>query len=118
MTTTLYGIRNCDTCRKALRWLEAAGLPVTFHDFRRDGVPAERLQAWLRALGADEVLNRRSATWRKLDTAQKKRADEDPAALLREHPNLIRRPVLEHGDVVCAGFRESAYREILGKDAP
>lgn len=111
--TTLYGIRNCDTCRKALKWLEASGIDVTFHDFRRDGVPAARLQHWLDTVGPESLINRRSATWRKLPEDDRARADTAPVELLQEQPTLVRRPVLEHGDKVLAGFRETDYAALL-----
>ncbi|SEO54698.1 arsenate reductase [Aquisalimonas asiatica] len=114
---TVYGIKSCDTCRKALKWLEHAGVEATFHDFRRDGVPAA-LDNWLTQLGAAELVNRRSTTWRQLDEQQRQRADTDAAALLREQPTLIRRPVLETGDRVVVGFREADYRAALGVDQP
>lgn len=107
--TTLYGIRNCETCRKALRWLESAGVAVTFHDLRRDGVPAERLEHWLRTAGPEQLVNRRSATWRRLAESERARADTAPREVLQDEPTLIRRPVLEHGGGVLVGFREADY---------
>ena len=116
--TTLYGIRNCDTCRKALKRLQSGGLEVAFHDVRRDGVPAERLQHWLQTVGAEALVNRRSATWRNLPDAERVRADTAPMALLQELPTLIRRPLLEHGERVIVGFREEDYAALLPGGAP
>ncbi len=111
--TTLYGIRNCDTCRKALRWLKARGMDVIFHDLRRDGVPAARLQHWLDTVGPESLINRRSATWRKLRDDDRARADAAPLELLQEQSTLIRRPVLEHEGHVVVGFREADYVDAL-----
>ncbi|QIT55603.1 Spx/MgsR family RNA polymerase-binding regulatory protein [Aquisalimonas sp. 2447] len=113
----LYGIRNCDTCRKALKWLESAGIEAGFHDFRRDGVPEARVQHWLQTLGAEQVISRRSPTWRKLGDADRARVDTAPVALVQEWPNLIRRPVLEDGGDVVVGFREAEYAERFGGGA-
>ncbi|MFV8833712.1 Spx/MgsR family RNA polymerase-binding regulatory protein [Aquisalimonas sp.] len=114
---TVYGIKSCDTCRKAMKWLELAGVEATFHDVRRDGVPAA-LDTWVQQLGAAELVNRRSTTWRQLDEDQRQRAASEPAALLREQPTLIRRPVLDTGDQVLVGFREADYRAALGVEQP
>ena len=112
----LYGIAGCDTVRKARAWLTERGVPHEFHDFRRQGVPAGRLDGWLERLGAERLLNRRGTTWRALDAAAQARAADAAgvAALLREHPTLIRRPVAEWGDAVSAGFDEAAWNERLG----
>lgn len=114
---TIYGIKTCDTCRKALKWLESAGVEATFHDLRADGVPGA-LDDWLDRLGADQLVNRRSTTWRQLDDNQRQRAESEPAALLREQPTLIRRPVLITGHQVLVGFREAEYRKALGVEQP
>lgn len=115
--TTLYGIINCDTCRKARRFLDAAGVPYRFHDLRQDGVTKEQVQRWLAALGVETLVNRRSTTWRALNETERARATQDQATeLLLEHPTLIKRPVLDTGDSVHVGFREADYRSLLGLD--
>ena len=112
---TLYGIKNCDTCRKAMKLLEQAGFEPAFHDLRRDGVPGDRLADWLAGAGAAGLVNRRSATWRQLDAATRERADSDTLRVLRDHPTLIRRPVLEHDGRLLVGFDADAYRELTGE---
>lgn len=109
----LYGIPNCDTCRKARKWLDAAGLEYRFHDLRRDGVDAPRLRAWLKAAGPDRLLNRRGMTWRGLDAEQRTAVERAPAERLPEYPTLIKRPVLEVDDRVLVGFSEPDYRRLL-----
>ncbi len=100
----LYGISNCDTVKKARAWLAAHDIAHRFHDFRRDGVPRDRLALWLKALGAERVINRRGTTWRKLDAAAQARAETDALGLLDAHPSLIKRPVLEGTDWLSIGF--------------
>lgn len=83
-----------------MKWLGNAGVDVTFHDRRPDGVPAARLHAWVDQLGTAELINRHSVTWRGLDATQRARAESALEALLWEQPTLIRRPLLEHGETV------------------
>jgi arsenate reductase (glutaredoxin) len=110
--TTLYGIRNCDTVKKARRWLDERGVAYRFHDFRTDGLGADRLDGWIRAAGWETLLNRRGTTWRQLPEADRAGIDaERAAALMLEHPTLIRRPVVEHGKQVLVGFNAEAFTQ-------
>ncbi|MEE4292717.1 MAG: Spx/MgsR family RNA polymerase-binding regulatory protein [Xanthomonadales bacterium] len=110
-TLHVYGIRNCDTVRAALKWLDGRNLPHVFHDFRREALDERELRRWLASPHGEALVNRRSATWRKLDEAEKQRADSDPAQLLLEQPTLIKRPVITDGaEVLCVGFT-AACRE-------
>ena len=105
---TVYGIRNCDTCRKALKWLDSEGIAARFHDFRKDGLAADRLDAWIDALGWEALLNRRGTTWRKLPASETEGVDAGRArALMLAHPTLIKRPVFDLGGRYLVGFRES-----------
>ena len=94
---TLFGIPNCDTVKKACAWLTAQGIDYQFHDFKKQGVPPERLNAWIDAVGWEKLLNRQGTTWRKLDAAtQSKAVDAESAAkLLILNVSLIKRPVVE-----------------------
>ncbi|MEL7216581.1 MAG: ArsC/Spx/MgsR family protein, partial [Pseudomonadota bacterium] len=103
---TLHGLKTCDTCRKALKALEAAGSPVTFRDVRAGPVTAGELAAWHAAFGA-ALINTRSTTWRGLDAAQRARAEGDVAALLVEHPTLIKRPVIEADGQLYLGWTKA-----------
>ncbi|MGI4733365.1 MAG: arsenate reductase [Janthinobacterium lividum] len=104
--TTLYGIPNCDTVKKARARLDARGLEYRFHDYKREGVPAERLGAWVARIGWEALLNTRGTTFRKLAEADREGLDAPRAsALMIAHPSLIRRPVVEHGDVLLVGLR-------------
>ena len=110
MTTHLYGIPNCDTVRKARKWLDARGIAYVFHDFKKEGVDAGRVARWVDAAGLDTVLNRRGTTWRKLSDEEKARAEGNEAvSLLVQHPSMIKRPVVEHGDTVLVGFKEDIW---------
>jgi len=112
--TTVYGISNCDTVRKARKWLEAQGIAFQFHDFRKDGLDAARVNRWCDALGIDRVLNKRGTTWRQLPEAQRALDEAGLRALLVEHPTLIKRPVLEHEGSVRVGFKAADYAELFG----
>lgn len=106
MAITLYGIPNCDTVKKARAWLAEHGVDYAFHDFKKQGVPAERLDAWMQACGWEKVLNRQGTTWRKLDAAQQARASDAQGAkaLMIEQPSIIKRPVVEWREGITVGF--------------
>ena len=105
MTMILYGISNCDTVKKARRWLDEQGVAYRFHDVRKDGLDAERLQGWIDALGWEKLLNKAGTTFRKLPDAQKDGLDAASAkALMLEQPAMIRRPVVEASGTISVGF--------------
>jgi Spx/MgsR family transcriptional regulator len=107
----LYGIPNCDTVKKARGWLTGQGLAYSFHDFKKAGVPPERLAAWEDALGWQKLLNRQGTTWRKLDAdVQSGVTDAASAqALMRAQPSVIKRPVMEWGHDTTVGFDAEAW---------
>jgi arsenate reductase len=110
----LYGLKNCDTCRKARAWLDQRGLAYRFHDFRSDGLEPLLLEQLEKDLGWDSLLNRRGTTWRGL--AESDRADVDRGkalALMLAHPALIKRPVLVDGDRTLIGFSPDQYAKEL-----
>lgn len=114
---TLYGIPNCDTVKKARRWLGERGVVYCFHDFRKDGLGAALLGQWVAELGWEVLLNRRGLVWRRLPEALKAGIgiDETRAIqLMIDNPALIKRPVLDAGDLREVGFSEDRYREIFG----
>ena len=110
MSIVLFGLKNCDTCKRAHAVLERAGLDeagqgVTFVDIRVEANLADKVPAWLAAVGPDKLVNKRSTTWRQLSDAEKIKADGDGAAtLLIANPTLIKRPVIERGDEVFVGW--------------
>jgi len=116
MSLKVYGIPNCSTVKKARAWLDAQGLAYEFHDYKKQGVPADRLPAWVQALGWDKLVNRQGTTWRKLEPAvQAGVVDADSAqALMLSHASVIKRPLLERDGVPLAiGFDEAAWSAAL-----
>jgi len=110
----VYGIRNCDTVKKARRWLDDQGIAYRFHDFRSDGLEPARLARWLNEPGWEQLINRRGTTWRQLDANTRERLSAaTAAALLLAHPTLIRRPVLEQAGRIYLGFSPEAYAHIF-----
>ena len=109
----LYGIPNCDTVKKVRTWLEARGLAYTFHDYKKEGADPAKVAAWIKAEGADVVLNSRGTTFRKLDDAGKARATSDPVSLMVDQPSLIKRPVVEHPGGLLVGFKPDDWAAVL-----
>ncbi len=109
----IYGLKNCDTCRKALAFLKAEGVEHEFLDVRADGVSAAQIKDWAQAAGWEVLLNRRGTTWRGLDELEKAGVDEASAvALMAQHPALIKRPVFEVGGKVLVGFKADVQAEL------
>jgi len=110
---TVYGIKTCDTVRKALKWLEAEGIPHTFHDFRKDGLEESMVATWVAALDWESVLNKRSTTWKQLSDEDKNNLDERCAiSLMVAHPTLIKRPVFVYNNMILQGFTDSVRGRI------
>jgi Spx/MgsR family transcriptional regulator len=111
----LYGIPNCDTMKKARAWLDAHSVDYRFHDYKREGVDETRLRAWVEELGWETLVNRRGTTWRKLPEEVREGMDAEAAIrVMLETPSIIRRPVLDTGEVRHAGFSETDYERLLG----
>ena len=116
MTITLYGIPNCDTVKRARAWLAGQGATVQFHDFKKAGVPADRLAAWVASAGWERVLNRQGTTWRKLDDAQKAAVVDAASAqaLMLQQASVVKRPVVEWPDgAITVGFDEADFTRRL-----
>lgn len=110
---TLYGIRNCDTVKKARAWLEQQRVEYRFHDYKSAGIDVARLERWCADVGWEALLNRAGTTFRKLDPSYREALDEKRArALMLAQPSVIKRPVLELGDRVVVGFRPDLYRSL------
>ena len=107
----VYGIPNCDTVKRARAWLAERGTEHRFHDFKKAGVPPDRLAEWLRQLGWEALLNRQGTTWRKLDAAEQARVVDASSAiaLMQANTSLIKRPVVERGEEVLVGFDAERY---------
>ncbi|MEZ5710940.1 MAG: ArsC family reductase [Blastomonas sp.] len=112
--TTLYGIANCDTIKKARKWLEGRGASYQFHDYKKAGITGDKLQEWSAELGWEKLLNKGGTTFKKLPDADKQNIDEGKAIMLMlENPSMIKRPVLEHDGMVHVGFKASEYEALL-----
>ncbi len=111
---TLFGIPNCDTVRKARKWLESHGIAHDFVDLRENTPPSSQIKEWLTTLGADRLINRRSTTYKQLDDSQRAALDGDAAvSALRQRPTLIKRPVLEWQHILLVGFSEQEYAAVF-----
>lgn len=110
----VYGIPNCDTVKKARKWLEAEGRDYTFHDYKKEGVDAGKLVGWTDAVGWEVLLNKRGTTFRKVDDAEKEGIDREKAiALMVAHPSMIKRPVVKHAGGVLVGFKPDEWDAAL-----
>ena len=112
---TLYGIPNCDTVKKARAWLTEHGVDYRFHDFKKEGVPPARLDAWMAAAGWEKMLNRKGTMWRKLDTAVQTSVHDAASAkkVMLSQPSVIKRPVVEWGKEVTVGFDEPQWAALV-----
>lgn len=111
---TIYGIKNCDSMRKAMRWLDAHNISYQFHDYRKDGLSQAMLKRWADELGWEALLNRRGTTWRKLPEAQREQINQTRAiALMATQPALIKRPLLDVAGQKLLGFAEADYKKLL-----
>ncbi len=109
----IYGIPNCDTIKKARKWLTDNGYEYEFHDYKKQGVPEKELKAWVKQLGWDVLLNKRGTTWRKLDDSVKDSVDEQSAIqIMLENPSIIKRPVLVSGKTLLVGFKADDYSQL------
>ena len=110
MTVTMYGIKNCDTIKKARTWLEGQGVAYAFHDYKSAGIDEATLRGWVNELGWEVLLNKAGTTFRALPDADKQGIDADKAvALMLANPSMIKRPVLDLGDRRIAGFKPDVY---------
>jgi Spx/MgsR family transcriptional regulator len=110
---TLYGIPNCDTIKKARKWLSENGKDYSFHDYKKQGVPEKELRSWVKQLGWETLLNKRGTTWRKLDEVTKASVDEASAIqIMLDNPSIIKRPVLSCGKTLLVGFSAEEYSQL------
>lgn len=112
--TTIYGIKNCDTMKKAMRWLDEHQVDYQFHDYRKDGLSEAQLNAWIETLGWEALINKRGTTWRKLDEQTQQSMDDKLAlTVLLEQPAMIKRPLLDQNNQITLGFKADQYEEIF-----
>ena len=114
MAVTLYGIKNCDTVKKARKWLDTNAIEYVFHDFRVDGLDEKQIKTWIKDIGVEQLVNKRGTTWRKLPEQVKESLDKNTAvALIKDNPTLIKRPVLQHNKNASVGFDEARYKALF-----
>ena len=111
---TDFGIPNCDTVKKARKWLDAQSVSYDFHDYKKKGIDEDTLNAWCKELGWEALVNRRGTTWRKLDDAQKADLNQATAvSLMQEHTSLIKRPVVQTKNTLMLGFNAEEFESNL-----
>jgi Spx/MgsR family transcriptional regulator len=114
VTVTIYGIKNCDTMKKARTWLDAKRVAYRFHDYKAEGIDAESLKRWVETLGWETVLNRSGTTFRALPDADKQNLDASKAiALMLAQPSTIKRPILDRDGALTAGFKPEIYETLF-----
>lgn len=112
--TVIYGIKNCDTMKKAIKWLNDNQIEFTFHDYKKEGLNAEVIQQWVNELGWESLLNKRGTTWRKLDEELKNNMDEEQAiACALDNPSIIKRPLIIKDGQYLLGFSADTYNKFL-----
>jgi len=111
----VYGIPNCDVVKKTMNWLTAKKTGFEFHDYKRSGISKEKLEAWCKEIGWEALLNKRSTTWRELPLSVQNKITNQPAAikLMMEQTSIIKRPVIEYGRSITAGFNETEINKHL-----
>ena len=115
MSTTIYGIKNCDTMKKARAWLDAQGIAYDFHDYKAAGIAKDKLKRWSEEVGWETLINRAGTTFKKLPDADKEGLTEKKAlALMLEQPSMIKRPVLELSGKLLVGFKPEVYAKEVG----
>ena len=112
----VYGIKNCDTVKKALDWLKSNNIAYEFHDYKSKGVTAHKIKSWVNQVGWEELVNKKGTTWRQLEEPQKLTIKDEVSAiaLMEEKTSIIKRPIIEHeGKIVIIGFDAEEYQENL-----
>ena len=118
MAITIYGIKNCDTMKKARAWLDGKGVAYGFHDYKTAGIDKDRLKTWSDKVGWETLLNRAGTTFKKLPDADKEGLTEKKAlALMLAQPSMIKRPVLDLGGKLLVGFKPEVYATEVGGKA-
>ena len=114
---TVYGIKSCDTCRQARKFLTAHNIEFQFHDLREDGLDIQMLERWTKRIGSERLLNKQSLTWRKIPEVDRNDMTRDKAlAAMLDNPTLIKRPVLESNKFIAVGFSEKRFSDFIDKN--
>lgn len=116
MSFKIYGIKQCDTMKKAISWLNSNNIPYNFHDYKKQNISEEKLEEWLKKVDWEILVNKRGTTWRKLSDEVKLSMDKNSAIKeMINNPSIIKRPVLEFKDKILIGFSEDEYKSALSK---
>lgn len=112
----IYGIKNCDTVKKSLKWLDDRGLKYQFHDYKKAGVDEKKLADFVEEFGFEKIVNRKGTTWRMLDALEQNKVVDKISAikLMLEKPSIIKRPLVEFGCVRLVGFDENEWQRLVG----
>jgi len=111
---TIYGIKNCDSMKKAMRWLDEHGIDYRFHDYRKEGLDSSLLKAWEKEIGWETLLNRRGMLWRKLPEMSRDSINRETALqIMQDNPAIIKRPLLDLGDRRVVGFKAEDYQQLF-----
>lgn len=111
----MYGISNCDTIKKARKWLDQNAIDYRFHDYKKQGIDSDELKQWIEELGWEKLINRRGTSWRKLDEQTRNSMDDNLALnVMLDNPSIIKRPLLAYGKHKLLGFNENDYAKELG----
>ena len=115
-TITVYGIPNCDTIAKTLKWYKQHNIAVDFHDYKKSGVTKDQLNTWSKQVGWETLLNKKSTTWRALSPEEQQtvKTQKDAVAIMQSHTSLIKRPVIEMSGKIMVGFKEEEFDKIFG----
>ncbi|TBR43441.1 ArsC family reductase [Marinomonas agarivorans] len=112
--TVIYGIKNCDTMKKAMAWLTESAIEFDFHDYKKSGIDQELVKQWLAEFGWEQVINKRGTTWRNLPEDTKTNMNNEAAlACINENPSIIKRPFLVHNEQTLIGFNTNTYRQLF-----
>lgn len=109
----VYGIKNCDTMKKAMTWLTDNNIPFEFHDYKKSGISAERIQEWLTQKPWDVLINKAGTTWKQLSDEEKVTDEIGALKLMMEKPSMIKRPIIENDKIVVMGFNSDNYEQIF-----
>lgn len=111
----VYGIPNCNTVKKALLWLKDKNISYSFHDFKKSGITAAKLNAWSKEVGWEQLLNKKGLTWRNLPLKEKEEVTDQKSAvrIMMERPSVIKRPVIEYNGKIVVGYDDDLYKELL-----
>jgi len=115
MMVQVYGIKNCNTVKKALDWLTEHGVDYTFHDYKKSGISEDKIKEWQKIFGWEPLINKKGTTWRKLDSAEQAAVTDQNSAskLMQEHTSLIKRPIIDGNGIYLLGFNEEEYDKNL-----